>query len=47
MNIDKKDNALGVEAKFTTFKSFLINEMNIFNELLTELGYEPVSNKLT
>ena len=47
MNIDKKDLTLGVEAKLTSQKNFLTNEMNTLNELLSDLGFECVSPKLT
>ncbi len=47
MNIDQKDLTLGVEAKLTSQKNFLTNEMNTFNELLADLSFETVSPKLT
>lgn len=47
MNIDKKDLTLGVEAKLTSQKNFLTNELNTLNDLLSDLGFEAVSPKLT
>ena len=47
MNIDKKDLTLGIEAKITSQKNLLTNEMNTLNELLADLGFETVAPKLT
>lgn len=46
MNIDKKDLTLGIEAKLTNQKNFIINELNSLNELLADLGFEPIHSKL-
>ena len=47
INIDKNDMALGIEAKFISVKNFVTNEMNTLNELLSNLGFEVISPKLT
>ena len=40
MNIDKNDNALVIEAKLTSLKNFIVNEMNDCIDSLVDLGFE-------
>ena len=47
MNIDRNDSSLGIETKFNSVKNFISNEMNTLNELLSDLGFDSVSQKLT
>ncbi len=42
MNIDKNDITLIIEAKLTSVKNFIFNEMNDFIDALSDLGFETV-----
>jgi hypothetical protein len=42
MNIDKNDIALVIEAKLTSVKNFIFNEMNDFIDALDDLSFDSV-----
>jgi hypothetical protein len=45
INIDKNDMAVAVEAKLVSLKTFIVNELNNFNDSLIDFGFETVSSK--
>lgn len=38
--------AIAVEAKIVNLKNYIVNEMNNFNEILVDLGFDTASSKL-
>jgi hypothetical protein len=47
MNIDKNDIGLIIEAKLTSVKNFIVNEMNDFIDALVGLGFEGIFKDAT
>lgn len=46
INIDKDDNALVIEARLTSVKNFIVNEMNDYIDALLDLGFEEAKEDI-